>query len=62
MSKFLLVPEMMDLLRIKRTTLYAEIKRGTIPKPLKLSAGKSAWHIDDVKKLIEQRRMAANGQ
>lgn len=62
MSKFLLVKEMMQELRISRSTLYAEINRGNIPKPLKLSRGKSAWHIDDVKSLIEQRRMAANGQ
>lgn len=62
MSQFLLVNELMQELRISRSTLYAEINRGNIPKPLKLSRGKSAWHRDDVKNIIEQRRMAANGQ
>lgn len=59
MSDYLLVPEMLKLLRIGRTTLYAEINRGNIPAPFKLSAGRSAWYKDDVKQIIERRRMTA---
>lgn len=62
MKEYLLVPEMMELLRCSRPTLYREIRAGRIPKPFRLSRGKSAWHKDDVKNLIEQRRVAANGQ
>lgn len=60
MNKFLLVPDMMLLLHCSRRTLYREIDAGRVPKPFKLTRNKCAWHIDDVKKIIEQRRLAAN--
>ncbi|EJA9197070.1 TPA: helix-turn-helix domain-containing protein [Klebsiella pneumoniae] len=60
MKEYLLVPELMEMLRCSRATLYREIRAGRIPKPFRLSRGKSAWHKDDVKRIIEQRRVAAN--
>lgn len=62
MNDYLLVRDMMQMLQCSRRTLYREIESGRIPRPFRLSAGRSAWHKDDVKNLIEQRRMAANGQ
>ncbi|CAN1579130.1 hypothetical protein MZ16F84_40850 [Escherichia coli] len=60
MREYLLVRDMLELLRCSKATLYREVQAGRIPKPFRLSAGKSAWHKDDVKKVIEQRRIAAN--
>ncbi|WP_432807300.1 helix-turn-helix transcriptional regulator [Microvirga terrae] len=50
------------MLRCSRATLYREIKDGLFPRPFKLTRNKNAWRRDDVKKAIEQRRMATNGQ
>jgi predicted DNA-binding transcriptional regulator AlpA len=60
MNEYLLVPDMMQLLQCSRRTLYREMEFSRIPRPFRLSRGKSAWHRDDVKKIIEQRRIAAN--
>ncbi len=60
MNEYLLVPELMQLLQCSRRTLYREIEHGRIPRPFRISRGKSAWHRDDVKKLLEQRRQEAN--
>ena len=62
MSKYLLVRDMLALLKCSRATLYREVGAGRLPKPFRLSAGRSAWKEDEVKNLLEQRRMAANGQ
>lgn len=59
MKEYLLVPEMMDLLRCSRATLYREVRAGRIPKPFRISVGKSAWHKNDVTEIIERRRVAA---
>ncbi|WP_425973109.1 helix-turn-helix transcriptional regulator [Aeromonas caviae] len=60
MNEVITVKEMLGLLRIGRTTLYAEIKIGRIPRPFKLSRNRSGWLKDDVVKLLEQRRLEAN--
>lgn len=62
MSEYLLVPDMLALLKCSKATLYREVQAGRLPKPFRLSAGKSAWKKDEVKNLLEQRRLAANGQ
>ncbi|EEW1969245.1 AlpA family phage regulatory protein [Escherichia coli] len=61
-KEHVLFPEVMDLLRCSRATLYREIKDGLFPKPFKLTRNKNAWLRKDVLKEIEQRRLAANGQ
>lgn len=62
MNEYLLVPEMMKLLHCSRRTLYREIEHGRIPRPFRISRGKSAWKKDEVKHLLEQRRLAASRQ
>ena len=62
MQEVIIVPEMLELLRIGRTTLYAEINLGNIPRPFKLSRNRSAWLKKDVLELLEKRAKAVNGQ
>ncbi len=60
MKEYLLVPDMMQLLQCSRRTIYREMEHGRVPKPFKLCRNKCAWHKDDVKKILEERRAAAN--
>ncbi len=61
-DEYLLVPDMLALLKCSRATLYREVQAGRLPKPFRLSRGKSAWGQHEVKNLLEQRRLAASGQ
>lgn len=62
MKTYVLFPEVMEMLRCSRATLYREIKEGLFPKPFKITRNKNAWLLGDVNKAIEQRRMGADGQ
>ncbi|BBL58838.1 helix-turn-helix transcriptional regulator [Methylomonas koyamae] len=46
--KLLRLPEVLETTALPKSTLYARIKAGTFPKPVKLSARSVAWREEDV--------------
>lgn len=55
-SYVLRLPEVLDRLGVKKTTLYALIKKQQFPEPLKISSRASAWLVSDVDDYIASRR------
>jgi predicted DNA-binding transcriptional regulator AlpA len=58
MSNYLFVRavrDMMHLLQCSPETLYREMGKRHIPRSFRLSAGKSAWHRDEVSETIKMR-------
>lgn len=47
----LTIEEVLELLKIKKSTLYAGMKKGLYPKPIKISGNK--WLRKEVIKVIE---------
>ena len=41
------------IIPVSRSSWWSGIKSGKYPKPVKLSEKITAWHVDDIKELIE---------
>lgn len=59
-EQVLTVPELLQLLRIGRSTMYRQITLGHIPPPIKLSSRRNGWLKSDIEEMLKQRRVAAN--
>lgn len=55
-SIFLRLPQVMEKTGLKRASLYAFVKKGTFPAPLKLSERCSAWDSVSVLGWMEERK------
>ena len=51
-DRFLRLPQVLELIPIGRSTLWAKIKRGEFPKPEKLSAKIAVWRESDIQAYI----------
>jgi len=40
--------EVLDLLKVSKSWLYARMKEGKFPRPTKLSRKKVRWHLSDI--------------
>lgn len=45
--------QVLDLLPISRSSLWAGVRSGKFPKPLKISANTTAWRAHDILRLID---------
>jgi len=52
LDKFLRIPQVLELIPIGRSTLWAKIKKGEFPKPEKLSAKIAVWRESDIQAYI----------
>ena len=50
---FIRLPVLLSIIPISKSTLYAGIKKGTYPGPVKLSERTSAWRVEDVRNLVD---------
>jgi len=57
--KMLRLPAVLDISGLCRSQLYALVKAGKFPPPIKLSERSSAWICSEVKAWIEQRISAS---
>ena len=48
-------PEAAKMLRISRSTLYARVKKGKAPKPIKWD-GTTMWAVEDLKQFVDELR------
>jgi len=51
---FIRLPVVLSLIPISKSSLYAGIKKGLYPAPVKLSERTSAWRVEDIRNLIEK--------
>lgn len=49
-------PPVPPIIPVSKATWWAGVKTGRYPKPVKLGPRITAWHVDDIKKLIDQGR------
>jgi prophage regulatory protein len=42
------------IIPISKSSWWAGVKSGKYPKPIKLSARCTCWHVEDIRKLIER--------
>ena len=52
LNRFLRLPQVLELIPIGRSTLWAKIKKGEFPKPEKLSAKIAVWRESDIQAYI----------
>jgi len=50
---FLRLPQVLQLVPVKKTTWWNGCKTGRYPKPVKISKRTTAWRVEDIRKLIE---------
>lgn len=53
-SGFLRIKGVLTKIPVSRATLYAGIKAGKYPKPIRLSEGVSVWRVADIDALCHQ--------
>lgn len=51
---FMRIKGVLSIIPVSRATLYAGIKAGKYPKPIKLSEGVSVWRVADIDALCHQ--------
>jgi len=49
------LPEVVALVRLGRSAIYAAVARGEFPPPLKIGKRASAWRRADVEAWVEER-------
>lgn len=56
---FIRLPEVLSVFPVSKTSWYDGIKKAIYPAPVKLSERTSAWRVEDIRALIEQKKQAA---
>lgn len=49
---FVRLPVVLEVLGVKKSYFWEEVRRGKFPKPIKLAARVSVWKVEDIRKLI----------
>lgn len=60
--KILRLPEVLGIIGISRSKLYADIKAGEMPTPISLGARAVGWIDQDITDWIERRIHARTGK
>lgn len=56
---FMRLPEVLKLIPVGKSTLWAGVKSGRFPAPVKLGPRVSAWRREDIQAWIESRKGGA---
>ena len=48
-----------QLVRLSRSTIYAAVKAGTFPAPVRIGARAVAWRVSEVEQWLEARPLAS---
>ena len=54
-TEFIRRPEVDDLVKLSRSTIYLMIKRGEFPAPVRLGRRAVAWRVSDIENWIASR-------
>jgi prophage regulatory protein len=55
MTSVIRIAEVVTQTGLPRSSLYAQVKRGDFPRPIKLGARSVGWRVDDVEAWIAAR-------
>lgn len=58
-SRFLRLPQVLDLFPVSASRWWAGVASGEFPKPVKLTERITAWRSEDIDALIEKRGAAS---
>lgn len=53
---FVRLADVLKVIPVSKTTWWKGIQTGRFPKPIKLSERTTAWHVADIRSLIEKLR------
>lgn len=59
MPRLLRLPDVLNMMGIQRGTVYAWVRQGKFPPPIKIGARASAWRLDEVEQWVEDRTKAS---
>lgn len=51
---FIRLPQVLAIFPVGKSTWWAGVKAGKYPQSVKLSPRITAWHVDSIRKLIEE--------
>ncbi len=51
---FIRLPQVLALIPMGKSTLWARVKAGTFPQPIKLSTRTTAWRVEDIRTFIKE--------
>lgn len=54
-DRLMRLPEVVEIVRRSRTSIYYDVKAGLFPEPLRIGARAIAWRERDIQKWIETR-------
>ena len=52
-DQFLRLPQVMEISGLAKSTIWAYVKKGKFPQPIKLSARVTVWKLSDIHKWME---------
>jgi prophage regulatory protein len=55
-ERVLRIADLIAALRLRRASIYALIRRGAFPKPIKLTGVQRGWLSSDVRRWLEDRK------
>lgn len=58
-DKLLRLKEVMDMVGIKKTTIYNYMKEGFFPQRIKIKSRVSCWALSDIENWIETQKTAS---
>lgn len=51
---FLRLPQVLQFIPVSKSTLWAKVKEGTFPAPVKLGPRTTAWRAESIRQYIDQ--------
>lgn len=58
-NALLRLPSVLFLTGLPKSTFYARVRAGELPKPVKLGARAVAWRVGDIRKVLEELNAVA---
>jgi prophage regulatory protein len=60
--KFYRLSQLKQQLSVSRSSIWAWVKEGSFPKPIKLGKNCTAWNAEDVHAWVEKRTLLSSGE
>jgi predicted DNA-binding transcriptional regulator AlpA len=60
-TSLLRLPEVTNITKLARATIYAKVANGTFPAPIKISERASAWIAGEIEQWIQERITESRG-
>lgn len=57
MEKYLRINEVVEMLSVGKSTVWAWVKESNFPKPIKLSEYVTVWKLSDIEEWVHQKEI-----